>query len=94
MKAHVNGETEISSIVHMLGKLIRRNLEIGAGKIRLKDELEIVRCYLEIRSFATAMTASPLIWSWTRVRSHSVNPAPDHSAVDRKCGHSWLGKHR
>ncbi|SFE21242.1 two-component system, sensor histidine kinase YesM [Paenibacillus algorifonticola] len=51
MKAHVNGETEISSIVHMLGKLIRRNLEIGAGKIRLKDELEIVRCYLEIQKF-------------------------------------------
>ncbi|WP_155973521.1 sensor histidine kinase [Paenibacillus sp. Leaf72] len=51
MKAHVNGQTEISSIVHMLGKLIRRNLEIGAGKIRLKDELEIVRCYLEIQKF-------------------------------------------
>ncbi|WP_338555483.1 sensor histidine kinase [Paenibacillus sp. KS-LC4] len=51
MKAHVNGESEISSIVHMLGKLIRRNLEIGAGKIRLKDELEIVRCYLEIQKF-------------------------------------------
>ncbi|MGG1638535.1 cache domain-containing sensor histidine kinase [Paenibacillus sp. NRS-1760] len=51
MKAHIKGETEISSIVRMLGKMIRRNLEIGARKIALKDELEMVRCYLEIQKF-------------------------------------------
>ncbi|MGO4545661.1 sensor histidine kinase [Paenibacillus sp. 2TAB23] len=51
MKAHIKGETEISSIVRMLGKMIRRNLEIGTRKIALKDELEIVRCYLEIQKF-------------------------------------------
>ena len=51
MKAHIKGETEISSIVRMLGKMIRRNLEVGTRKIALKDELEIVRCYLEIQKF-------------------------------------------
>ncbi|WP_246096195.1 sensor histidine kinase [Paenibacillus sinopodophylli] len=51
MKAHIKGEAEISSIVRMLGKMIRRNLEIGTRKIALKDELEIVRCYLEIQKF-------------------------------------------
>ncbi len=51
MKAHIKGETEISSIVRMLGKMIRRNLEVGTRKIALKDELEIVRCYLEIQTF-------------------------------------------
>ncbi|WP_374992151.1 sensor histidine kinase [Paenibacillus sp. LHD-38] len=51
MKAHIKGETEISSIVRMLGKMIRRNLEIGTRKIALKEELEIVRCYLEIQKF-------------------------------------------
>lgn len=51
MKAHIKGETEISVIVRMLGKMIRRNLEVGTKKIALKDELEIVRCYLEIQKF-------------------------------------------
>ncbi|WP_364141506.1 cache domain-containing sensor histidine kinase [Paenibacillus sp. LPE1-1-1.1] len=51
MKAHIKGETEISSIVRMLGKMIRRNLEIGTRKIALKEELETVRCYLEIQKF-------------------------------------------
>lgn len=51
MKAHLKGESEISSIVRMLGKMIRRNLEVGTKKIALKDELELVRCYLEIQAF-------------------------------------------
>ncbi|MGM0879790.1 MAG: cache domain-containing sensor histidine kinase [Bacillota bacterium] len=51
MKAHIKGEIEISAIVRMLGKMIRRNLEVGTKKIALKDELEIVRCYLEIQKF-------------------------------------------
>lgn len=51
MKAHMKGETEISAIVRMLGKMIRRNLEVGTRKIALKDELEMVRCYLEIQTF-------------------------------------------
>ncbi|WP_036718812.1 sensor histidine kinase [Paenibacillus harenae] len=51
MKAHMKGEKEISGIVRMLGKMIRRNLEVGTRKIALKDELEIVRYYLEIQKF-------------------------------------------
>ncbi|MCA0753645.1 sensor histidine kinase [Paenibacillus sp. N4] len=51
MKAHLKGEKEISTVVRMLGKMIRRNLEVGSRKIALKDELEIVRCYLEIQKF-------------------------------------------
>jgi two-component system sensor histidine kinase YesM len=51
MKAHIKGEKEISGIVRMLGKMIRRNLEVGTRKIALMDELEIVRCYLEIQKF-------------------------------------------
>lgn len=51
MKAYVKGDTEISNVVHLLGKLMRRSIEIGARKITLKEELEIVRCYLEIQKF-------------------------------------------
>ncbi|MBW5445155.1 HAMP domain-containing protein [Cohnella sp. CFH 77786] len=51
MKAYVKGDKEISNVVQLLGKLMRRSIEIGARKITLKEEFEIVRCYLEIQKF-------------------------------------------
>nr|WP_239614743.1 sensor histidine kinase [Cohnella mopanensis] len=51
MKAHLKGEKEISQVVRLLGKLMRRNLEVGTGKTALTDELDIVRCYLDIQKF-------------------------------------------
>jgi two-component system, sensor histidine kinase YesM len=51
MKAHIQGQTEIANIVKLLGKLMRRSIEIGARKIHMKEELEIARYYLEIQHF-------------------------------------------
>jgi two-component system sensor histidine kinase YesM len=51
MKAHLKGESEIAQAVRHLGKLIRRNLEVGSGRITLINEIEMVRCYLEIQQF-------------------------------------------
>ncbi|MGF7048289.1 two-component system sensor histidine kinase YesM [Paenibacillus sp. DS2015] len=51
MKAHIKGEKEIANIVRLLGKLMRKNLEIGGGRTTLKEEMEIVRSYLEIQKF-------------------------------------------
>ncbi len=51
MNAHIKGQDQLASIVEMLGFIIRRNLDIGPGHIPLEDELESVRCYLEIQKF-------------------------------------------
>lgn len=51
MKAHLKGETEIAQVVRLLGKMMRKNLEIGNGKIELQSEMETVRCYLIIQNF-------------------------------------------
>ncbi|MGG4048560.1 sensor histidine kinase [Paenibacillus favisporus] len=51
MKAHLNGEKEIANIVRLLGKLMRKNLEVGSVKKTLKEEMDIVRAYLEIQKF-------------------------------------------
>lgn len=51
MKAHIKGENEIAGIVRSLGKLMRKNLEVSGSKISLSNEMEIVRCYLEIQQF-------------------------------------------
>jgi two-component system sensor histidine kinase YesM len=51
MKAHLNGEAEIATTVRLLGRLMRRNLEIGSGKTTVRRELEMVRSYLQIQQF-------------------------------------------
>ncbi|KGE20456.1 sensor histidine kinase [Paenibacillus wynnii] len=51
MRAHLRGQSEIAQVVRLLGKLMRKNLEVGNGKIELQSELETVRCYLFIQKF-------------------------------------------
>lgn len=51
MHAHMNGDKELASIVRMLGRMIRKNLEVGTGSVTMADELEVIRCYLEIQKF-------------------------------------------
>lgn len=51
MKAHLKGEKEISDVVRMLGKMMRKNLEAGSRTVTLQNEIDVVRCYLEIQKF-------------------------------------------
>lgn len=51
MEAHIKGEVEIARIVRLLGKMMRSNLEVGSGKTTIKDEIEMVQCYLDIQKF-------------------------------------------
>lgn len=51
MNAHMKGEKEIANVVRLLGRLMRKNLEIGREKTPLKEELEMVKSYLDIQKF-------------------------------------------
>lgn len=51
MNAHLKGEKEIANIVRLLGKLMRKNLEVGREKAPIKEEIEMIRSYLEIQKF-------------------------------------------
>ncbi|MEK3749966.1 sensor histidine kinase [Paenibacillus sp. FSL E2-8871] len=51
MEAHMKGQMEIARVVRLLGKMMRSNLEVGRSKILLSQELEVVRCYLDIQQF-------------------------------------------
>ncbi|AIQ18349.1 histidine kinase [Paenibacillus sp. FSL H7-0357] len=51
MKALVRGQSDISQVVRLLGKMMRKNLEVGNGMISLHSELETVNCYLVIQKF-------------------------------------------
>ncbi|WP_342547542.1 histidine kinase [Paenibacillus sp. FSL P2-0089] len=51
MNAHLRGEKEIANIVRLLGKLMRKNLEVGRERAPIKEEVEMIRSYLEIQKF-------------------------------------------
>lgn len=51
MKAHIGGQAEIAQTVKLLGKLMRKNIEIGGNDIPLESELDMVRTYLDIQKF-------------------------------------------
>lgn len=51
LKALLNGEKEVSQIIGVLGKLMRKKLEIHGKEIPLKNELDMVRCYLKIEKY-------------------------------------------
>ncbi|RAP77644.1 sensor histidine kinase [Paenibacillus montanisoli] len=51
MKAHLKGEKEISNVVRLLGKMMRKNLEAGNRTVPLRNEIDMVRCYLDIQKF-------------------------------------------
>ncbi|MEF2964865.1 histidine kinase [Paenibacillus sp. M1] len=51
MNASMKGEKEIANIVRLLGRLMRKNLEVGRENAPLKEEIEMVHSYLEIQKF-------------------------------------------
>ena len=51
MKAHCNGQEELAEIVKLLGRIMRKNLEIGSEMITVESEVDLVACYLEIQRF-------------------------------------------
>jgi two-component system sensor histidine kinase YesM len=49
MRAFCNGQKEIANTVKMLGKIMRRNLEVSQSLVSLESEIELMRGYLEIQ---------------------------------------------
>jgi two-component system, sensor histidine kinase YesM len=50
MKAFVNGDAEVAHLTKLLGKSIRRALEIGQAPVSLASEIASVGTYMEIQS--------------------------------------------
>ncbi|MFD1956069.1 sensor histidine kinase [Paenibacillus thailandensis] len=51
MEAHMRKQDDIAQAVWLLSKLLRSSIETGNGKISLREELDRVRCYLDIQKF-------------------------------------------
>lgn len=51
MEAHIRRQDDIAEAVWLLSTLLRSSLEAGNGSIPLSEELERVRCYLDMQKF-------------------------------------------
>jgi two-component system, sensor histidine kinase YesM len=51
LKSLINKEMQTSKIINILGKLMRKKLEIYSRDVFLKNEIEMIRCYLEIEKY-------------------------------------------
>ncbi|WP_405108586.1 sensor histidine kinase [Paenibacillus sp. FSL K6-1217] len=51
MEAHIRKQDDLAEAVWLLSTLLRRSLEAGNGSIPLCQELERVRCYLDMQKF-------------------------------------------
>lgn len=51
MEAHIRRQDDIADAVWLLSTLLRSSLEAGNSNIPLREEIERVRCYLEMQKF-------------------------------------------
>ncbi|AWV32383.1 sensor histidine kinase [Paenibacillus odorifer] len=51
MEAHIRRQDDIAEAVWLLSTLLRSSLEAGNGSIPLREEIERVRCYLDMQKF-------------------------------------------
>lgn len=51
MKAHINGDKEISDGIRMLGQLMRRSLEMSEDLVTVEDEITFVSSYIGLQKF-------------------------------------------
>lgn len=54
MKAHSAGDKEVANAIKLLGKSMRRALEMGGRPVTLRSEMEYIRIYLEIQKLRFA----------------------------------------
>ncbi|MDF2984497.1 MAG: integral rane sensor signal transduction histidine kinase [Eubacterium sp.] len=51
MRAYCNGDNEVAEVIMLLGKIMRKNLELENELVVFSDEIDLVKSYLEIQKF-------------------------------------------
>lgn len=51
MRAYCNGDEEVAEVIMLLGKIMRRNLEIGNELVLFHEEVNLIKAYLDIQKF-------------------------------------------
>lgn len=51
MKARLSHQPEIEELVKMLAKILRKNIRAGSKDVSIREEIELVECYLKIQQY-------------------------------------------
>ncbi len=92
MKAHIKGEEEIARIIMLLGKIIRRNLELDNQPVPLRSELELVENYLEIQKFRYGDKINYEIEEFRHLENYPILPLLIQPVVENTIIHGLENK--
>jgi len=92
MKAHCNGQDELATIVKMLAKIMRRNLEVGSAPVSLQSEIELIRSYLEIQKFRFGERINYEINELCDIEHYKILPLLLEPIVENAFVHGLEGK--
>jgi two-component system sensor histidine kinase YesM len=101
MKAHINNDEEVAYITKLLGKSIRRVLEVGSDPVSLASELKYVKIYMDIQIFRyhekinyTLNVARDVCADGYQILPLLLQPIVENSIVhglENKKGGGWIG---
>lgn len=92
MKAHCKGENEIADIVKLLGKIMRRNLEIRNEFVTLESEIDFVKSYLEIQKFRYGNRINYIINLKDELKNYTILPLIIQPIVENAIIHGLESK--
>lgn len=92
MKAHIKGEEEIARIIMLLGKIIRKNLELDNQHVPLRSELELVENYLEIQKFRYGEKINYQIEEFRHLENYLILPLLIQPVVENAIIHGLENK--
>ncbi len=92
MKAHCRGEEEIAEVVKLLGRILRRNLEVGSEMVSLESEIDMVKSYLEIQKFRYGDRINYEITFEENVKDYKIMPLLIQPIVENAIVHGLESK--
>lgn len=92
MKAHCRGEEEIAEVVKLLGRILRRNLEVGSEMASLESEIDMVKSYLEVQKFRYGDRINYEITFEENVKDYKIMPLLIQPIVENAIVHGLESK--
>lgn len=92
MKAHISGQKEIANTVKMLGKIMRRNIEVTQNLVSLQSEIELMKGYLDIQKLRFGDRIDYSVQVLADIENYEVLPLLLQPIVENAFVHGLEGK--
>jgi two-component system, sensor histidine kinase YesM len=92
MKAHISGQKEIANTVKMLGKIMRRNIEVTQNLVSLQSEIDLMKGYLDIQKLRFGDRIDYSVQVFSDIENYEVLPLLLQPIVENAFVHGLEGK--